>query len=255
VERLTDVPTVTTNHGPFSAVLAPLYRAVATRVPVLAISRHQAATAGDIPIQAVIHHGLDLARFPLGPGGGDYALFLGRMSPDKGIDRAIRVARSAGLPLVIAAKMREPDEHTYFREVVEPMLGPDVEFVGEIGHADKVELLGRATALLNPICWPEPFGMVMIEALACGTPVVVTTCGAAPEIVVDGVTGFVCRDDGELVRGLAAAASVDRAACRRRVETHFSARRMVDAHLRVYGTLRARRAGQRHPALELVSGA
>jgi glycosyltransferase involved in cell wall biosynthesis len=225
---------VTTNHGPFEGKLAAVYRAVAERVPLVAISQHQASTAAGIPVAAVIHHGVDLDRFPAGAGDGGYALFLGRMNPDKGVDTAARVARSAGVPLRIAAKMREPAERDYFDQRVRPLLGGDIEYVGEVGGADKLELLAGAVCLLNPIAWPEPFGMVMIEALACGTPVVATPCGAAPEIVDDGVTGYLRPDQAALAAVLAQAAELDRDACRRAVKERFSAVRLVEDHLALY---------------------
>lgn len=229
-----DIPVVTTNHGPFNGELGDLYRAIAGTVPVIAISAHQAASAEGIPLAGVIHHGIDVDRFPLGAGDGGYALFLGRMSPDKGVHRAAAVARRAGVPLRIAAKMREPLEHAYFVEAVAPLLGAGVEYVGEVGGADKVELLAGATCLLNTIAWPEPFGMVMIEALACGTPVVATPCGSVPEILTEGVTGLVRAEDGALAAALADVAQLDRGRCRKEVAARFSAERMVADHVALY---------------------
>jgi glycosyltransferase involved in cell wall biosynthesis len=229
-----DVPVVTTNHGPFAGELADLYRAVAGAVPVIAISHHHARTAGDIPVGAVIHHGVDVDGFPLGTGDGGYALFLGRMSPDKRAHVAARVARQAGMPLRIAAKMREPAEYAYFEEHVAPLLGQDVEFVGEIGGDEKLELLSGARCLLNPIGWPEPFGMVMVEALACGTPVIATPNGAAPEIVTDAVTGFLACDEPALAAALERAGELDRAGCRKDAADRFSTERMVADHLDLY---------------------
>jgi glycosyltransferase involved in cell wall biosynthesis len=233
-ERFDGLTVVTTNHGPFDAELAAMYRTVADWVAVVAISHHQASTAPGIPIAAVIHHGLDLARFPAGAGDGGYALFLGRMNPDKGVHTAARVARAAGVPLRIAAKMREPAERDYFAQRVRPLLGGDIEYVGEVGGVDKLELLAGAACLLNPIAWPEPFGMVMIEALACGTPVVATPCGAAPEIVDDGITGYLRRGEDALSAVVAQAPGLDRDACRQAVKERFSATRMVEDHLALY---------------------
>ncbi len=242
--RYPDLPVVTTNHGPFDNALTDLYRAVADEVPVIAISHDQASRAGDVPIEAVIHHGLDLERFPVGDGRGDergpYLAFLGRMAPEKGARRAALVARSVGMRLLIAAKMREPWERRFFAEQVEPLLGDGIEYVGEIGHDDKVRLLGAATALVNPIRWPEPFGLVMIEALACGTPVLAFDQGSAPEIVEDGVTGFVSRTVEEMASDVTRVAELDRRACRRAAETRFSTERMVRDHLAVYERLVAR---------------
>jgi glycosyltransferase involved in cell wall biosynthesis len=228
------LPVVTTNHGPFNEDLINVYRAVAGRVPVVAISRHQASTAQDVPIAAVIHHGIDLDEYPVGAGGGGYALFLGRMHPGKAPHVAARIAREAGYPLLIAAKMREPEEHAYFDAKVRPLLGADVTFVGEVDREDKIALLADADCLLNPIAWPEPFGMVMVEALACATPVLTTRFGAAPEIVDDGVVGFVRSEEADLVQALGRLSEIDRGACRRHVEERFSAERMVTKHVAVY---------------------
>jgi glycosyltransferase involved in cell wall biosynthesis len=236
------VPVVTTNHGPFNAELVDLYRVLAPRVPVIAISRHQASTAGDVRVAAVVHHGVDVADFPVGRGEGGYAVFLGRMHPGKAPHIAARIAREAGFPLRIAAKMHEPAERAYFDSMVRPLLGEDVIFVGEVDRDAKHELLANAACLLNPIAWPEPFGMVMIEALACGTPVLTTNLGAAPEIVEDGVVGFVRADPNALVAALGRVAEIDRAACRRRVVDNFSVENMVEGHLAVYARAIARHA-------------
>jgi glycosyltransferase involved in cell wall biosynthesis len=233
-ERFPWLPVVTTNHGPFQGDLVDLYRAIGPRVPLIAISRSQAAAAKDLPIAAIIHHGVDPGRFPLGPGGGGYALFLGRMAPEKGVATAARVARAAGIPLLIAAKMQEPAELAYFESEVRPLLGGGVEYVGEVGWEDKLRLLAGATCLLNPIAWPEPFGMVMIEALACGTPVVATSWGAAPEIVRDGVTGFIRDSEAGLAAVLDQVEHLSRQACRDDLERRFSLRRMVAEHVQLY---------------------
>jgi len=183
---------VTTAHGPFLSECGRHYAAVAGRVPIIAISHHQAATvAGHLPVAAVIHHGLDLDAIRPSRHHRGYVLFLGRLHPDKGAATAARVARAAGVPLVIAAKMREPAERQYFDAEVRPLLGGGIDFVGEVGAADKFPLLRGAMALLNPIAWAEPFGMVMIDALACGTPVVAPPVATVPELVIDGVTGIV----------------------------------------------------------------
>lgn len=231
------LPVITTNHGPFAEPLRSIYRRIAPTVPVIAISHHQASTAGDVPVRHVIHHGLDTAKVPVGTGGGGFALFLGRMNETKGVHRAIDVARGVGLPLKIAAKMREPGEIEYFRTRVEPLLGGDVEYLGEVGSDDKYQLLGDACCLLNPIAWAEPFGMVMIEALACGTPVVGTPCGAAPEIVADGATGFLRTDPEGLADALGRVDRIDRDACRAAVEDRFSMARMARDHAAAYAGL------------------
>jgi glycosyltransferase involved in cell wall biosynthesis len=227
-------PVVTTNHGSFTPAIREIYGALAGRVPIIAISRSQRAQAPELPIAAVIHHGLDPEAFPLGTGGGGYLVFLGRMAPEKGAHRAIEVARRARLPLVMAAKMRDPAERSYFVEHVEPHLGGEVEYVGEVGQDDKVLLLGAARALLNPISWAEPFGLVMVEALACGTPVLAFPSGAAPEIVEDGRTGFLCSDVEAMAAAVQRIDVLDRADCRAAVEGYFSSQRMVRQHLALY---------------------
>jgi glycosyltransferase involved in cell wall biosynthesis len=238
-ERFSASPVVTTNHGPFTEDVKALYRVTAHLVPVLAISHHQASMAGDIPIARVIHHGVDVDRFPVGPGTGGYLLFLGRMSPTKGVREAVEIARRTGAPLIIAAKMRERGEREYFDSMIAPLLTADVQYAGEVGSAEKLALLGNAFALLNPIRWDEPFGMCMIEALASGTPIIATPRGAVPEIVDHGVTGFLCADDDQMDRAIADVASLDRRACRAAAETRFSANRLVADHVALYRDLLA----------------
>jgi glycosyltransferase involved in cell wall biosynthesis len=194
------IPVVTTCHRPLTSDLAPLHRLLTRRVPLIAISRSQPAEAGDdIEVSTVIHHGVDLvglrdeaadANEVAGSGCGGFAMFLGRMSPDEGVDVAIDIAVAAGVPLVIGAKMREPHERQYVDDVVRPRLGPGVEYLGELDRRTQFDLLRRASCLLNPIQWNEPFGLAAIEAVAVGTPVIATPRGAMPEIVEHGVTGF-----------------------------------------------------------------
>jgi glycosyltransferase involved in cell wall biosynthesis len=235
-EGRTHGPIVTTNHGPFSGEMNEIFARMARHAAVVAIS-HDQASRSSVPISAVIHHGLDPDEFPVGRGDGDHILFLGRFSPDKGAREAVIAAKEAGVPLVLAAKMRESAEVDYFQSQVEPLLCDTVEYVGEVGPRRKLELLQSARALLNPIQWPEPFGLVMIEALASGTPVVATRAGAAPEIVDDGVTGFICDTPEDVVTALHRVGEIDRTACRKAVETYFSTERMVREHLALYERL------------------
>jgi glycosyltransferase involved in cell wall biosynthesis len=247
-------PIVTTVHCVFSTEARALYADLARwGVTVNAISQDQRDSAPEVPVAAVIHHGLDTERFELGAGDGGYALFLGRCAPEKGMHEAIEIARRGGLRLRLAAKMRAPDEQRYFERFIEPHLGPDVESIGEIGPAERVRELAGASVLLNPIAWREPFGLVMIEALACGTPVLSYPAGAAPEIVAHGTTGFLCRDVDEAVSVLPDVPALDRGACRRSVEERFSARRMTDDYVRLYrAAIRGRRTaddGDPRPSL------
>ncbi len=232
------LPVVTSLHGPLTDEMADLYGRMARGgVPLIAVSHAQRRARPDVPITAVIHHGIDADDFPAGAGDGGYALFLGRMSPDKGAHRAIESARKAGVPLVLAGKQREPDERKYFENEVQPLLGADVEYVGEVDHDEKVRLLAGAVALLFPIRWNEPFGLVMLEAMACGTPVLAFAEGAAPEVVDDGVTGFLCDDEAHMAHALTRVDGLDRAACRHVVETRFSTDRMAGDHAALFETL------------------
>jgi glycosyltransferase involved in cell wall biosynthesis len=232
------VRVVTTNHGPFNGELFDLYRTIADTVPVIAISHDQASRVQDVRITAVIHHGLDPEMFFAGDGQGDefgpYFAFLGRMAPDKGVDGAARIARAAGVRLLIAAKMREPNERRFFHENVEPLLDERITYLGEVDAAERLRLLGGARALINPIRWPEPFGLVMIEALACGTPILSLREGSAPELIDDGVTGFICDSLEELTQRIDQVGGLDRAACRGVVEQRFSTQRMVADHLDLF---------------------
>ena len=232
-----DLRVVTTNHAPFTPELIAHYTRLAPRVPIIAISDAQRASAPDVPIVEVIHHGIDVDGFPFGTGDGGYVLFLGRMSPDTGVHRAIAIARLAGRQLVIAAKMWEARERQYFTEVVEPLLGPDAIYIGQVGGQRKLHLLAGALALVNPIRWPEPFGLVMIEALACGTPVLSFAEGAAPEIVEHGTTGFLCIDEADMAARLLDVPTLDRRACRDSAARRFSTQRFVDRHVALYRRL------------------
>jgi glycosyltransferase involved in cell wall biosynthesis len=167
-----------------------------------------------------------------------YLAFLGRISPEKRADIAIRIARQAGIPLRIAAKVDQADA-AYFESVVKPLLDdPLVEFVGEIGDADKSEFLGNASALLFPICWPEPFGLVMIESMACGTPVIAWKCGSVPEVVDPGVTGFIVESEEQALVAIRQARQLNRRRIRAVFEQRFAARTMAEGYVQVYERVR-----------------
>ena len=235
-----DLKVVTTSHGPLDSELRDIYSRTAHRVPLIAISHAQRKPAPEIPVARVIHHGIDAADFPFGDGQGGYFLFLGRMSPDKGAHRAMEAAYKAGVKLVMAAKMREPEEEAYFERFVQPYLNDDLVYLGEVPHEQKLELLANAAGLLFPIRWNEPFGMVMIEALACGTPVLAFPEGAAPEVVEDGRTGFLCHDELDMAETITRVHTIDRAACRAAVEGYFSTTRMVAEHIALFEDLLGR---------------
>lgn len=228
------VPVAATVHGPFTPAMLDVYRAMSGEVSLVAISHSQAATASGVTISKVIHHAIQYLDVPVGTGTGGYACFLGRMDPNKGVLEAVRIARIAGIPLRIAAKMREHSEHDYFTGVIRPLLGAEAEFVGELGTAEKYDLLGGAVALVNPLQWDEPFGMVMIEALATGTPVVATPRGSAREIVDDERTGFLRVGETALVDALQHVGELDRRRCRLEVEERFGPERMAAEHLDLY---------------------
>lgn len=236
LHRPAQVPVVTTIHGPLNARAVDIYRAMARDSAIIAISRDQASHAPDVPVSRVIHHGMDVRTVPVGTGRGGYLCFVGRSCPDKGLLEAIMLARRAGMPLRIAVKMRQPDEVRYFREVIEPLLGSNEDFVGEVDDGEKYALMGEALAFLNPIQWSEPFGLVMIEALATGTPVIGTNIGSAPEIIEHGRTGFLGETEN-LAEFVPAAAGLSRDLCRRTAEQRFSEERMVTEHLELFTEL------------------
>jgi glycosyltransferase involved in cell wall biosynthesis len=227
--------TVTTLHGRQDLPdLLPLYRAF-PEMPLVSISNAQRQPIADANFAKTIYHGLplDLLVPNYEPRGG-YVAFLGRISPEKRPDRAIAIASALGLTLKIAAKVDKADE-AYFREEIAPLLNrPGVEYVGEINDRDKQKFLGDALALLFPIDWPEPFGLVMIEAMACGTPVLGFRCGSVPEIIDDRLTGRVVVTIDEAIRALPEVIRLDRRAVRQRFEERFSARRMAGEYLDVY---------------------
>lgn len=241
------VPVVTTNHGPFDERACQLFAHAARRSAIVAISHAQRRRARGVPVAAVIHHGIDTAPIPFGGGADGYLAFVGRFAPEKGATTAIEIARRAGATLLIAAKMWEPAERRYFEEHVEPLLGDDVRYVGEIGGADKLRFLGGARALINPIDWDEPFGMTMIEAMACGTPVVATARGSVNEIVEHGTTGFIADTVDDLAEAVRAVDSLSRQECRRVAEECFGAHRFAAEHIRLYESLTAS-STRRRPA-------
>jgi glycosyltransferase involved in cell wall biosynthesis len=228
------VPVVTTIHGPLNVELLDIYTRIAGSVPLIAISHAQLRDHRELPIEAVIHHGVDVEDFPVGKGEGEYCLYLGRMVAEKGAHRAILAARKAGMRILLAGKMREPWETSYFEAEIEPLLGDDARYLGEVPLDEKRTLLAGAKATLFPIRWNEPFGLVMLESLACGTPVLAFAEGAAPEVVADGRTGYLCRDESEMAEALASIGAIDRAECRADVEVRFSTERMAREHAELF---------------------
>jgi glycosyltransferase involved in cell wall biosynthesis len=244
--RLALVPSVSTMHGRLDIeALAPVYSHYCD-LPVISISDAQRAPLPHMNWVGTVHHGLPRNLLRFNPGPGSYLAFLGRISPEKRPDLAIEVARRAGVPLKIAAKVDRVD-CDYFENVVRPLLStPGVEFIGEIDDSQKEEFLGGALALLFTVDWPEPFGLVMIESLACGTPVIARPCGSVPEVLRDGVTGLMASGISELVDAVRRVATLSRRGCREEFEARFTAEVMAANYERVYYQLIAgRRRGAR----------
>ncbi len=234
LSRREQVAQVTTLHGRLDIPdLQPLYRTFSD-MPVVSISDAQRIPLPWANWQATVHHGLPENSLAFFGAPGKYLAFLGRTSPEKGLDRAIQIAKRVGMPLKIAAKIDRVDKQ-YFESVIKPMLNDSlIEFIGEIGYSDKNEFLGNAAALLFPINWPEPFGIVMIEALACGTPVIAWPLGSVPEVIEDGITGFLVRDVDSAAKAVERLDRIDRAKCREAFERRFTVTRMTKDYLAVY---------------------
>ncbi len=244
--RYPDLPVVTTNHGPFSKELSDVYLSISSQVPVIAISHEQARTAGLLPIAGVIHHGVDPAAFPIGDGGGDdrgeYFVFTGKMAPEKGPRRAAQAAAMAGVRLKMVASINEPWEQEFYDEAVRPLLNQDIEFVGELSDAEELELIGAASAQLNPIRWPEPFGHEMIRSLACGTPVIAFGEGSVPELIDHGLSGWVVDSTEAMAEHIEKVDGLSRSTCRAQVEEYFCTERMVREHIELYEEIVAGRS-------------
>jgi glycosyltransferase involved in cell wall biosynthesis len=229
---------VTTLHGRLDIPdHHPIYRAF-PHMPLVSISDSQRLPMPrNVNWLATIPHGLPVTTIPFNPRGGDYLAFLGRIAPEKRPDRAIEIAKRAGVRLKIAAKV-DPADLRYFDETIEPLLRDEsVEFVGEIADAEKGDFLGKSLALLFPIDWPEPFGLVMIEAMAAGTPVIAWRNGSVPEVITDGVSGVIVESVEEAVSAIKVIGSLSRAAVRREFETRFSASRMAQDYASAYRQL------------------
>ena len=228
---------VTTLHGRLDLPdLVPLYR-LFRDIPVISISDAQRKPLPWVNWQGTVHHGLPREAFSPGGGKGGYLAFLGRTSPEKGLDQAIEIAKRSEMPLKIAAKIDRVDVE-YFETVIKPLLDhPLIEFIGEIGDLEKSVFLGNAAGLLFPINWCEPFGLVMIEAMACGTPVIAYPLGSVPEIMKERVTGFIVPDLEGAVKAVKRLGEIDRRKCRRYFEQHFNAERMAQDYLNIYQRL------------------
>jgi len=241
-------PFVTTMHGRLDLPeWQPMFSMFPT-APIVSISDAQRRPLPQARYVGTVLHGLPENLLTPQPGPKDYLAFLGRIAPEKGPDRAIRIARACGIPLRIAAKVDRTDQ-AYFDEVIRPMLaGGGVEMIGEINDAQKPDFLSGAKALLTPIDWPEPFGLVMIEAMACGTPVIAFNRGSVPEIVEDGVSGYIVEDERGAMSAVDRLSKLSRTTVRQRFETRFSARRMAQDYLTIYRSL----AGEERSVLRAI---
>ncbi|MBI4445403.1 MAG: glycosyltransferase family 4 protein [Acidobacteria bacterium] len=237
ISKRLSIPHITTLHGRLDLPdLVPIYTEFKD-IPLISISDAQRQPLEWANWQATVYHGLPLNLYKFHPEGGHYLAFLGRISPEKRLDRAIEIAQQAGIPLKVAAKIDRVDR-PYYETVIKPLLrGPLVEFVGEISENEKNDFLGNACALLFPIDWPEPFGLVMIEAMACGTPVLAFRGGSVPEIITEGVTGYVVNSMSEALEAVGRTISLSRSRCRREFERRFSVERMARDYVQVYRRL------------------
>lgn len=239
-QRLVDIPILLTLHGPSTERKRDFFASTefSKNVPLVTISHSQRRLLPGLNHIATIHHGIDLYQHTFQPDPEEYLAFLGRIGRDKGCSIAIDVARKVGLPLKIAGQPMGIDEELYFKREIEPKIDEkDIQYLGWVNHEEKVALLGGAKALLFPIVWDEAFGIVMIEAMACGTPVIAFRKGAVPEIVTDGVTGFIVDTEDGMVEAVCKVEEISRAKCRAYVEKNFTADRMVDEYIKVYERL------------------
>lgn len=233
--RLVATPTVTTVHGRLDLPIWPPIFQLYPEAAVVSISMSQRKPLRALPVNWVgcVYNGIALDHFPLQQAPGEYLVFLGRICPEKRPDWAVEIARRASMPLKVAAKI-DPVDQTYWRESIEPLfVANNVEFLGEVDEQGKAELLGGAYATLFPIDWPEPFGLVMAESLACGTPVIALNRGSVPEVLHDGVSGFICDTIDQMVAAVPRVTGLDRTQCRREAE-RFSAAAMAEGYLDVY---------------------
>jgi glycosyltransferase involved in cell wall biosynthesis len=250
LSRCHGIVNVTTLHGRLDTPdLQPLYR-VFDDMPVVSISDAQRAPLPWINWQGTVYHGYARDRYQFHSDSDGYLAFLGRVSPEKGLDQAIEIAKAAGKKLKIAAKVDRADQEYFDNSIRHKLDHPLIEFIGEIGYPDKCEFVGKADALLFPINWPEPFGLVMIESMACGTPVIAYPHGSVPEIMSHGVSGFIVDNVESAARAVHDIKDIDRAGCRRYFESRFTDTRMTDDYLTIYERL----VGEEPETLTLSDG-
>jgi glycosyltransferase involved in cell wall biosynthesis len=234
ISRILGFRHVTTLHGRLDLPdLVPLYRKYRD-MPVISISRGQRKPLGWANWVGNVYHGLPASRLSPGDGGGKYLAFLGRICPEKRPDRAIQIALQVGMPLKIAAKVDRADRDYYECKIKPLLANPNIEYIGEIAEHQKADFLGNAYAYLFPIDWPEPFGLTMIEAMACGTPTIAFNCGSVPEVITQGITGLIVNNMEEAVDAVEEVSALNRAACRREFEAQFTASRMARDYVKLY---------------------
>jgi glycosyltransferase involved in cell wall biosynthesis len=252
--RLAPTPTVTTTHGRLDLREVRRFYELFPEQRLVAISHDQRAWLPQANWVGTVHNAVPIDHFHLRETPGDYLVFLGRISPEKRPDRAIEIARDVGMRLIIAAKV-DPIDQEYYDAAIAPVIKANsdlIEFVGEVDDAGKDRLLGGAYACLFPIDWPEPFGLTMVEAMATGTPVIASRNGSTPEVVADGVTGFVCDTLKEMIEAVPKVAALDRAACRRHAERLFAPAVMADGYEAVYRRVLAERGGDKEPVARVA---
>lgn len=258
ISRRSPYPHITTLHGRLDIPELIRLHQTYSGMPLVSISDAQREPLTAVNWAATVLHGLPRALYSFNEQPDPYLLFLGRISPEKRLDRAIQIAELSGMPLKVAAKVDKADED-YFETTIRPLLklAANVQFVGEVGESGKQDLIGNATALLFPVDWPEPFGLVMIEAMACGTPVIAFPCGSVPEIISHGQNGFIVSDVMSAVRAVGRLADISRRNCRRMFEERFTARRMASDYVKVYEQVigAKRRGGSRGQSPEFFGKA
>lgn len=232
--NLFNAPSITTLHGPLDILYQQKVYGFYKNANYVSISRSQRKPMPDLNFVATVYNGINISTFKFFPSHKDYFAFLGRMSPEKGPVQAIQIAKKAGIKLIMAAKIDAADKK-YFKAEVEPLIdNKQIKFIGEVGHAGKLELLGNAKALLAPIQWEEPFGLFFIEAMACGTPVITMNRGSVPELIVDNKTGFICKNEDQAAEKIKIIDTIDRKTCFDHVNKNFSSQRMAEGYLAAY---------------------
>ncbi len=230
--NISKTPAVITMHGAFDVEMRKIFKSFG-KPHIVTISQMQAKHAPDINHIGTVYNGLDMEGFPFSEKAGDYLLYVGRISMEKGVHHAIQTAINLNLPLIIAAKLEKVDL-PYFEEYVGPYLSDTIRWIGEVDEAERNELMSKALAFLHPVTWPEPFGLTLIESMACGCPVVAFNKGSISEVVAHGKTGFVVSDLGEMIEAVANINQIDRKECRRHALENFNVQKMTDGYEKIY---------------------